>query len=169
MRRAFVGGICEQTHPVCLDAVGDPHLAAINDVIVAVAAGAGTDISDVGTRFGLADTDTADLITGDRWYQELLAQILATEARQRWRAHIRLHADRHGHAAAMDMAQRFGEDHGVGIVKTHTAIFLRLVDAEKASLAELLEKLVGGKDLCFLPVIHVGIDLLIDKAMRGIA
>ena len=52
-----VAGVGEQADPVGLNAVGDPHLAAVDDVVVAIGAGAGLDRGDIrtGTRLGHAD------------------------------------------------------------------------------------------------------------------
>jgi hypothetical protein len=43
-----IAGIGQQTDPVGLHPVGDPHLAAIDDVIVAIGTRAGLDRGDVG-------------------------------------------------------------------------------------------------------------------------
>ena len=99
-------GVGEQAHPVGLGAVGDPHLAAVDDVVVAVLARRGLDRGDVGAGADLGHADAGDVVAGDRGREELLAQLLGAEAGQRRRRHVGLHADRHRHAAAADVAER---------------------------------------------------------------
>src|SRR5208282_4112903 len=43
-----VAGIGEQAHPIRLGAIGDPHLAAIDNEVVAVRSRIGSDLGDVG-------------------------------------------------------------------------------------------------------------------------
>ena len=48
-----------------------------------------------------------------------------------------------------DGAERFRNDDRIGVVEAHAAVFDRLVNAEKAEVAELLEQLVDRKGLAF--------------------
>ena len=165
VRRAF-GGVGEQAHPVGLQAVGDPHLGAVDDVVAAVLPRRRLDAGDVGAGARLGDADAADRVAGDRRHQELAAQRLAAEAGERGRAHVGLHADRHRHAAAGDVAERLGHRHRVRVVEAHAAVLLGLGQAEQAELAEALEDLVRRELLGRLPLVDVRIDLLVDEALE---
>ncbi len=55
----------------------------------------------------------------------------------------------------MDVAQRLGHHHGIGIVEPHAAERDRLVDAQQAGVAQLPEDLVGGEDAVFFPLVDV--------------
>ena len=69
----------------------------------------------------------------------------------------------------MDVAQLLGHHHGVGIVEAHAAEFDRLVDAEQAGIAQLLEHLVGGEDAVLLPLVDMRIDVLVDDGAQRAA
>jgi hypothetical protein len=156
----------QHAHPVGLQAVGDPHLLAGDDVVVAVLACAALDARHVAARAGLAHADAADHIPCDGGRQELPAQLVVAEAGERRRRHVGLHTDGHGHAAAFDVAQRFGHRHRIRVVESGAAIFLRLGEAEQAEFAQALEHLVRGENLRRLPFIDVGVDLVVDEALE---
>ena len=148
-----VAGVGEQADPVGLRAVGDPHLAAVDDVVVAVGARVGLDRGDVGAGAGLGDADAGDRIAGDRGREKFAAQLVAAEPRQRRRRHVGLHADRHRHAAAVDGAELLRHHQRIGIVEALAAELDGLVEAEKAEIAELLEQLMRGEDAVLLPLV----------------
>ena len=100
-----VAGIGEQAHPVGLGAVGDPHLAAIDDVIVAIGSRIRFDLGDVGARARLRDADAGDRLAGDRRGKELAAQSVRAVAGERRRGHVGLHPDRRRNRAAADRAK----------------------------------------------------------------
>ena len=160
-----VGGVGQQTDPVGLRAVGDPHLVAVDDVVGAVLAGAGLDGGDVGAGAHLGHTDARHHVALDGGHQELLGQLVGAEASERGRRHVGLHADRHRHAAALDMAQRLYERELIGVVEPHAPVLGGLVDAEIALLAHLLEQVVGGEDAGRLPFIDVRVDLRVDELL----
>jgi hypothetical protein len=165
----IVAGIGEQADPVGLDAVGDPHLAAIDDVIVAVGTRLGLDRGDVRSRARLGDANASDRIARNRRLQKLAAYLIGAETRQRGRRHVGLHPDRHRHAAAFDRAELLGHHQRIGVIEPLAAELDRLVEAEKAEIAELLEQLVGGEDVVLLPFIDEGIDLCGDEFLQGAA
>ena len=70
VRRA-VAGVGQQAAPVGLHAVGDPHLAAVDDVVAAIAARRGLHRRHVAAAAGLADAQAGDHVAGDRRRQEL--------------------------------------------------------------------------------------------------
>jgi hypothetical protein len=137
-------GVGQQAAPVGLHAVGDPHLRAVDDVVVAVLLGAGLEGCHVGAAPGFADPDAAHHVAGDCRRQELLAQRVRSKARQRRCAHVGLHADGHGNAADIAVAQRLGHHHRVAEVQAHAAEFGGVLDAQQAQVAQLLEQLMGG-------------------------
>ncbi len=164
--RAFTG-VDQHAHPVGLQAVGDPHLLAGDDVVVAVLACNALDGRHVAAGARLGHADAAHHVAGNRRGQELAAQLVAAEARQCGRAHVGLHADGHGHAATVDMAQPLGHGHGVGIVETGAAEGFRFGQSEQAQVAELLENLMSGENFGGLPLIDVGVDLRVDETLEG--
>ena len=68
-----LAGVGEQAHPVGLQAVRDPHLGAVDDVVAAVLPRGRLDRRDVGARAGLGDADAGDHVAGDRRREELAA------------------------------------------------------------------------------------------------
>ena len=127
------------------------------------------DRGDVGAGAGLGDADAGHRVARNRGREKLAAHLIRTEPRQRGRRHIGLHPDRHRHAAACDGAEFFGHHQRVGIVEPLAAEFDRLVEAEKAEIAELLEQLMRGKDVVLLPFIDNGIDLGGDEFLQDAA
>src|SRR5450830_1467841 len=165
VHRAFAG-VDQHAHPVGLQAVGDPHLLAGDDVVVAVLARHALDAGHIAAGAGLGHADAAHRIARDGRGQELAAQFVAAEARQRRGAHVGLHANRHGHAAAVDVAQGLGHGQAVAVVQAGAAVGLGLGQAQQAQLPHLLEHLVGRKDLGLFPFVHMGVDLGVDEALE---
>jgi hypothetical protein len=164
-----VAGVGEQADPVGLDAVGDPHLAAVDDVIVAIGARMGFDRRHVRSGARLGDTDARHRIARYRRGQEFAANFVGSEPRQRRRRHVGLHADRHRHAAAADRAKLLGHHQRVAVIQPLAAKFHRLVEAEKSEVAEFLEQLMGREDVGLLPFIDERIDLGRDEFLQGAA
>ena len=147
-----VAGVGEQADPVGLHAVGDPHLAAIDDVIVAVGARIGLDRGDIGAGARLGDADAGHRIARDRGRQKFAAHLVRAKPRQRRRRHIGLHPDRHRHAAACDGAEFFGHHQRVAVIEALPAEFDGLVEAEEAEVAELLEQLMRRENVGSSPI-----------------
>jgi len=108
-----IAGVDQHAHPVGLQAVGDPHLLASDHIVIAILARMAFDGCHVAARAGLAHAYAADRIAGNGRCQKLALELLTAKTRQRRRAHIGLHTNRHRDAAAVDMAQGFG--HGDAI------------------------------------------------------
>ena len=102
-------GIGQQADPVGLRAVGGPHLAAIDDVIVAILAGNGPDRCHIrsGTNFG--DAKAGHILATDRGLKKLALDLVRAVLGKCRRGHIGLHADRHRDSAAADVRQRLGK------------------------------------------------------------
>jgi hypothetical protein len=164
-----IAGIGEQTDPVGLHAVGDPHLAAVDNVIVAIRARAGLDRGDVGAGARFRYADAGHRIAGDGGRQKFAAHLVRAEPRQRGRCHIGLHPDRHRHAAASDGAEFFRHHQRVAVIEPLTPELGRLVEAEKTEVAEFFEQLMGGEKFRLLPVIDEGIDFGRDEFLQDAA
>jgi hypothetical protein len=80
-----------------------------------------------------------------------------------------VNADRHRHAAAVNAAQFFGHDHGIGKIEAQPAVVGVVLDAEQAEIAEFLEHLVGRKLLGLFPAVDVGIEFGLDEFRDGLA
>ena len=164
-----VAGVGQHAHPVGLRAVGRPHLAAVDHPVAADPAGIGLDRGDVGAGAGLRHAEAGDIVAADRRREELLAQLVAAVAGERRRRHRDLHAGRHRDRAAIHQAERFRADHGVGEIEPRAAELDRLVDAQQAGIAHLLEQLMGGKGAFLLPLVDMRIDLAVDQRLPGLA
>jgi hypothetical protein len=101
--------------------------------------------------------------------EEFAAHLVGAEPRQRWSGHIGLHPDRHRHPAAPDRAELFRHHQRIAVIEPLPAIFNRLVEPEKAEIAELLEQLVRGKDFRLLPFIDKRIDFRGDEFLQDAA
>ena len=154
-----VAGIGEQAHPIGLSAIGDPHLAAIDDVIVAVRSRVGFDLGDVGAGAGFRHADAGDHIAGNRGREKLPAQGVRAEPGERGRRHIGMDADRHRNGAAVHAAEFFRHHQCVRIIEARAAELDRLVQSEKAEIPELLEQLMRRKLTGRLPFVDMRIDL----------
>ncbi len=119
---ALVARAREQAEPVGLRAVGDPHLAAVDDPVVAVAHGAGADAGDVAAGVGLGHRDGADHLAAERRLEVGLLQLVAAEAGERGRGHGDLHGDRHRHAGAVGATELLGEHHRERVVGALAAV-----------------------------------------------
>ena len=162
-----IAGVGEQADPVRLDAVGDPHLAAIDNVIVAIGTGIGFNRRDVGASTRLRHADAGHRIARNRGAKELAAHFIGAKSRQRRRRHIGLHPDRHRHAAASDGAELFGHHQRVAVIEPLATELDGLVEPEKAEIAELLEQLMRWKLFGLLPFVDEGIDFGGNEFLHG--
>ena len=161
-------GIGQQADPVSLGAVGGPHLAAVDDVVVAILAGECSDRCHIRARADFRHAQASHILAADRRLQKLAFDLVRTVLGQRWRRHVGLHADRHRHTAALDVRERFSEGGGIRIVEPHSAVGDRLVDAEKAEFAHFFEEFMGWKNLGFLPLIDMRIDFGVDELFQRV-
>ena len=101
--------------------------------------------------------------------EKFAPHLIRAEPRQRGRRHVGLHPDRHRHAAAGDGAEFFGHHQRVGVIEPLAAELDRLVEAEKAEIAELLEQLMRREDVVLLPFVDEGVDLGGDELLQDAA
>ncbi len=69
----------------------------------------------------------------------------------------------------MDGAEFFRHHQRIAVIQPLTAEFDRLVEAEKAEAAELLEQLMRGELLGLFPFIDERIDFRRDELLQGVA
>merc|ERR1719391_243974 len=69
-------GICEKTHPVSLEGIGDPHLLTIDDQIIPHSSGSGCSSCHIAATSWLTHSKASHLIPKDRWLKELLLQLM---------------------------------------------------------------------------------------------
>jgi len=167
--RLVVRGVGQQAHEVRAGRVGDPHFAAVDHVVIAVLACVGLEPGHVGAGAGFRDADATDLLAADGRAQEFVAQCIAAEAGEGGGAHVGLHADGHGNAAAANGAEFFGGDDRIAVVQAHAAELFGFGNAQQPEVAGLAQDRVDGKAPGFFPFVHVGVDLAIDEGADGAA
>ncbi len=167
LRRVIGAG--EQADPVSLRAVGDPHLATVDDPVVAITHGARGDPRDVRSGIGLAHRDRAHHLPAQGRLEPLTLQFIRAVSSQGGGGHRALHRDRHRDAGSIAATEFLGEHIGERVVGTATAELLVVLQPDGTDRSELREQLVGGEDPGFLPLIDVGIDLLFDETADRLA
>ena len=164
--RSGLAGVGEQAHPVGLQAVGDPHFFAVDDVVVTILLGEGAQRRHIAARARFAHSDAAHHVARNGRCEELAAQLIAAVFGERRGAHVGLHANRHGDAAARDFAQRFRHGDCVGVVKPRAAKLLGFGEAQQSQVAKTLEHLMRRKDPRLFPLIDKRVDLVMDVALQ---
>src|SRR3954452_6062842 len=133
-------GLDEHEHERRAQAVGDPHLLAV-DLVRAVVdlLGGGLDRLDVGAQLGLGERERGADLAGRHARQVLLLLLVAAVLQQQ----VRADEVRVDHAADRDPAARqLLDDHDVGRqVEAEAPELLRDGDAEEAELLQLLDDL----------------------------
>ncbi len=153
---------------VGVDAVGDEHLGAVEDEIVAVAAGGGADALHVGAGVGLGDADGGDGVARDDAGH--VGGLLGVGARVEEVDGGHVGMDQHGDGeAGVGGAAEFLGQHGGGAgVHRRAAVFLGVADAEEAERAHLAEHVAGDRAVN-LPLVGVGLHLLGHEAAQLVA
>ena len=130
-------GLDQQGQARALDAVGDPALGAVDDVVVAIAHGTRTDRLQVGAAVGLGEREAAAQLARGKARQEAALLGFGAEA---------LHGGRHHQVRAEDAGERHPDlgharDHaGVGQRRhAEAAVFGRDRSTEQAELLHLLD------------------------------
>ena len=132
-----VAGIGEQADPVGLDAVGDPHLAAIDDVIVAVGAGIGLDRCNVrsGARLGQAECRSTSPIGDPRQ----VALLLLLGSRDHDRSCRKPREQEHEPEHIRVLGHLFYREREPHDPRSGTAVLLGNAESQQVSLLELIE------------------------------
>ncbi len=143
-------GLGRQHHHVAQLAVGDEHLLAVDDVVAAVAGGAGADVLQVGAGVRLGHAERADGLAGDHFRQPVLLLLFGAER-----------LDVGGDEVAMDQeagtgeaaARQFLEHHHVEqVVQAEAAVLFRDGATEHAGFAGL-EPQLPRNDARLLPLL----------------
>ena len=147
-------------------AVGNPHLGAVDDPVIAVPLGKGAHRARIRASVGLGQTEAADCLAGGHPGQPFLLLLLGSPPINRVHRERTLHRDRASQTTVavlelvVDQAVRDS-------VNTGATVALK-VGTKKAQLAELGEHLARQNALVE-PVANLGQDLLTDNLADGIA
>ncbi len=148
-------------------AVGDVRLGPVDDVLVAVADGAGLDPGYVGAGVRFGDAEAEDLLAANRRRGPLLLLLFGAEREDRGHRHVGLHREAHGQASAVGVDDLLGEHEARVVVAALAAVRDGLIEAEKAELAHAGEHPV--RESVLLPLLGVGLELLDDEAPDRLA
>ena len=99
----------DDERPVAARPVGDEDLAAVDDELVAEAAGCGRDAGDVRSGIRLGDGQGGDLLAADRRHEPALLLLLGPELEHRRGGHLGLDGNRHPEPAAADLGHLLGQ------------------------------------------------------------
>ncbi len=151
-------GLDEHEDESGAQAVGDPHLLAVDDVGVAVLAGGRLDRLDVGAQLRLGEREGGAQVAGRHLGQVLLLLLLGAEL------HQQVGADEVGVDDPGDRdpaARELLDDHRVGRqVQPHPAVLLGDGGAEQAELLHLLDDRLRERVLVVV-LLRVRQDLLV--------
>ena len=154
-----IGVAADHEDRVGLVGAGGPVLGAVDQVVVAVAAGGHGQLVGVGTGVGLGDREGHGLRAGGEPRQPLLLELVRPVLGDD-RAADRRGDDQHQQRAAT-CGDLLEGDHGLGQARAAAAVLLGQVHAEEARCAEFLVEL-GGLLVCLGAVEEVGEPVLVD-------
>ena len=147
--------------------VGNPRLAAGDDVIVAILLGVGLHPRRIGARIGFGQTEAADQLARGETGQVLLLLLFAAEGLYRVHHQARLNAG-HRTVAAIDPLD-LARDEAVGdIAGADAAIFFRHGNAQHPGLPHQREEF-GRARLFTERVDHAWLELALREGVRGLA
>src|SRR5215211_5719858 len=153
-------GLGEQEHQAGQQAVGDPHLLAVDLVVLAALDGGGLDRLHVGAQLGLGEAEGGpDLARGHARQQALLLLVGAELHQQVGADEVRVDDARDRDPAARELL----DDHRVGRqVEPHPAVLLGDRDPEQAELLHLVDDR-AGELVGRVVVLGLRDDLLVDE------
>ena len=123
-------------------AVGDPHLAAGDQPVVAVAHCAGLHVGRVGTAVRFGQTEAADHLAGGHVRQPAQALFFAAEGVDRMHAQRTLHAHEAANAGIATL-QFLADQTVANRVEAATAVLLGQGGAQQAELGDLRHQFMG--------------------------
>src|SRR5712692_2972762 len=156
----------QDDNQVGIDAVGDEHLAAVDDVGIALAAGNSLYVGDVRTTRWLGNAESDDFLALDRRDQPALPLRVAAHVIDRWRGDRDMGADARCHPTRPAPRQLFEEDGLVDQAGVGAAVLLWILETQQVERGKTLEQL-SRKLLRFLPLIDMRANLLVDEAADG--
>ena len=152
-------------HHVGKPAIGDPHLLAVDDVVLSVLGQLRRRLAAVGVRSaaGLSQAVAAfQLAAGHAGHVLLLLRVVAVvEDGQGANAGV----GREAHAERVRVAEGLGDEHGRLEVEAHAAEFLRDARAEEAELAGLLHQRLRQSFLLVVDGVELVEDVLLDEVL----
>ena len=153
-------GLHQDRQRVGVAGVGDPHLGAVDDVVVAVEPRSGADALQVRAGVGLGEADAGAALAGGQVGQVLLLLLLGAVHGDH-PAGQRVAAEDAGdaHPAAGDLLEHQGEGDRVEV---EAAVLLGDGDAEQAHVGHALDDL-GGVATGLLPLTGDRDDLVVDE------
>ena len=146
--------------------VGDPHLFAVEDVVLAVGRklGAGAAIQGVGAGRGFREGIGADDLAGGQPRQILLLLLFGAEVNDGQRADAAVRAPGGGEAGVL--GDVVGDDGGGDLVHFQAAVGFGDLDAAQAEFAGLLQQIARDGEILVLDLLGVGQDLVDGELFR---
>ena len=160
-------GLGVDDHRVGVAAVGDPHLAAVEQVMIAAALGLQCHADDVGPGAGLAHRQRADVLAADQLRQVFPLLRLAAVAVDLIDAQVRVRAVAQADCGA-GAADFFHRHHVSQVAQPGAAVRLADGKAHHAELAELAPQ-VGRELVVAVDVGGAWCDLVLREVAHGIA
>ena len=142
-------------------AVRDPHLGAVDHVVVAGPARGRAEVGHVAAGVGLGDAQGGDLLSRQGGDEELLLLLFGADFGDDRRRHLRLDQESHVDAGVLAPDQLLGEDHHEPVIPAGPTDALRVVDPESADLGQPAEHF-AGKDARLVPLQGVRRELSLD-------
>ena len=156
----------QDDHQIGIDAVGDEHLGAGDDVGITVAAGDALHVRDVRATRRLRHAERDDLLALDRGRQPALALCVVAVLIDGRRRNRDMSADACRDPPGTAAGELLEKDGLVNDAGVRAAVLLGVLQAQKIQGAESLEQL-ARKLLGLFPLIDVWADLLVDEATDG--
>ncbi len=155
-------GLHQQREAGAFDAVGDPGLGAVDDVVVAVAARRHADALQVGAGVGLGEREPAADLAARKARQPALLLLLGAEFLDRERQHqVRVEDAGDRHPDRRDAHDDLGVDRGG---QAEAAVFDADGRAEQAELLHLRDDL-GGPAIGVVVLLHDRLDVALEPAI----
>ena len=153
-------------HHVGKSAVGDPHLLAVDDVMLSVLGQLGGGLAAVGVRSAAGLGQAVAALEFPRGHARdvllFLRFVAVVEDGQGADAGVGGEA----HAEGVSVAERLGDQHGRLEVEAHAAELLRDARAEEAEFAGLFHERFGQAFLLVVDGVELGVDVLGDEIHR---
>ncbi len=148
--------------------IGDPHLFAVKDVVVAVGGklSAGAAVQGIGAGRRFRQGVCANNFAGGQARQIFLFLLLGAEINQRQQADAGVRAP--GRGKSRILRNMVGDDSGRHLIHFEAAVSFRDLDAGKAQVSRLLQQIAGNGEVLVLHFLHVGQDFVDREFFRGL-
>ena len=145
---------------------GDPHLLAVEDVLVADLARAGAHAARVRSEVRLGEAEAAELFAGGELRQPVVLLLVGSEGEDGIHDQRRLHADETAHAGVA--ALEFLHDQAVLDIGHAGAAIAVKVGAEEAELAHLRDEFAREAPFA-IALFDDGDEVIFDELARCVA